>query len=378
MESKGPPWPAWALPALVGLFQVAGSFGAAGDQPDREPLDPLAVALLLVGPAAIALPARFRVPALGTTLAATLAYVALGYPYGPVFLSLVIAFFRTVTGGRRAWAWAAAAAGFTTWLLIGFPSWAHAAGVAAWLLVVLVVAEAARVRGERAAEARRAAAEQARRRASEERLRIARELHDVLAHHISLINVQAGVALHLVDERPEQARTALAAIKDASKDALRELRAVLGVLRQVDEAEPRDPAPGLARLDTLVARAEAAGITVHTQVVGEPRPLPAGLDLAAFRILQEALTNVARHAGATRADIDIAYGPHDLTVQVADDGRGPPTTPTPDGTDGAVGSGIAGMRERAAALGGDLEAGPGPDGGFRVRARLPLERDPAA
>ncbi|MDQ3947486.1 MAG: sensor histidine kinase, partial [Actinomycetota bacterium] len=233
--------------------------------------------------------------------------------------------------------------------------------------VVLALAEVARVRSERAAEAEHARAEQVRRRASEERLQIARELHDVLAHNISLINVQAGVALHLIDERPEQARTALAAIKEASGEALREVRSVLGMLRQVDEAAPRDPAPSLARIDSLVSRAEAAGLAVRVQAEGEPRPLPAGLDLAAFRIVQEALTNVARHAGATSATVRVGYGPDALTVEVDDDGRGV-GSPSTVGT----GSGIAGMRERAAALGGQFQAGPRPGGGFRVQARFPL------
>ena len=360
---------------MVGVFQIVGSLGAADNQPDREPLDAVGVALLLVGPMALAFRRRHPVPALVATLAATLVYMALGYPYGPVFASLVIAFFTTVRRGHRLAAWVTAGIGFFAYLGVGFlietqerPTLAHAAGVAAWLLVVLVVAEVARVRAERAAEAERAQEEEALRRASEERLRIARELHDVLAHNISLINVQAGVALHLMEERPEQARTALSAIKDASKEALGELRSVLGVLRQVDDVAPRDPAPGLDHLDSLVSRAEAAGLTVRTEVEGAPRPLPAGVDLAAFRIVQEALTNVARHAGASTATVRVTYGQHDLMVEVHDDGKGVASVTTV-----GTGSGITGMHERAAALGGRLEAGPGSDGGFRVRARLPLQ-----
>jgi signal transduction histidine kinase len=198
-------------------------------------------------------------------------------------------------------------------------------------------------------------------------LRIARELHDVLAHNISLINVQAGVALHLIDERPEQARGALSAIKDASKEALGELRSVLDVLRQTDERPPRSPTAGLARLDELVSRATAAGLEVRTEVDGSPRPLAAGVDLAAFRIVQEALTNVARHAGPATAIVRLAYGERELTLQVDDDGRGRPADATPAG-----GSGIAGMRERAIALAGTLDAAARPGGGFQVRARLPL------
>ena len=369
------PWPDFALPLAIALFQVVGSVGAADNQPDRDPLDALAFLLLLIGPAALTLRRRRPSVACAVTLAATLIFIGLGYPYGPVFVSPLVALFTAVVAGRRVEAWAWAAAGYVAHVGIEFlvgddrPSLVQATGLAAWLLLVLVVADMVRVRGERAAEAERALEEEARRRAGEERMRMARELHDVLAHNISLINVQAGVALHLMDEKPEQARTALTAIKGASKEALGELRSVLGVLRGVDEDEPRDPAPGLARLRALVAGAEAAGLAVRTVTEGEPRPLAAGLDLAAYRIVQEALTNVARHAGARTATVRVAYGAADLVIEVDDDGRGP--SGAGDGT--GTGSGIAGMRERATALGGELDAGPRPGGGFRVRARLPLE-----
>jgi signal transduction histidine kinase len=250
----------------------------------------------------------------------------------------------------------------------------------AWALVVLIGAEFIRIRGERMAEARYTRAEAQRRRASEERLRMARELHDVLAHNISMINVQAGVALHLMDERPEQARTALAAIKEASKEALTEMRSVIGVLRQGDEAAPRTPTAGLDRLDELVARARTAGLRVTASVTGPHRALPSGVDLAAFRIAQEALTNVTRHArgptggpadGAVSASILVMYREHDIVVQVDDSGRTAPTaTAAAGGTSG--GSGIPGMRERATALGGEFSAGPLAGGGFRVWARLPV------
>ena len=213
----------------------------------------------------------------------------------------------------------------------------------------------------RAGPARR----KARRKADEERLRIARELHDVLAHNISLINVQSGVALHLIDEQPEQARTALEAINKASADALHEVRSALNVLRGSKEEPPRAPTAGLARLDELVSRAAAAGVGVSLEVQGDRRPLPASVDLAAFRIVQESLTNIVRHAAAGSAKVQLTYGNGDLRLQIDDDGRGP-------GAQAGGGSGIAGMRERATALGGELEAGPQPTGGFRVRARLPL------
>jgi signal transduction histidine kinase len=234
----------------------------------------------------------------------------------------------------------------------------------AWAL-----AEDAMAGRQRRLAAERTRAEEARRRAGEERMRIARELHDVLAHNISLINVQAGVALHLMDEQPGQSRSALQAIKQASNDALGELRSVLDVLRQGDEAPPRSPASGLAHLDGLVAGAGATGLEVRTRVEGIPRPLPAGTDLAAYRIVQESLTNVTRHAGPASATVLVRYGPDNLTVQVDDDGKGPSAAKT----NGPGGNGIRGMRERVATLGGELTTGPRPGGGFRVLARLPLD-----
>lgn len=207
-----------------------------------------------------------------------------------------------------------------------------------------------------------------RRQANEERLNIARELHDVVAHHMSLINVQAGVALHLIDKRPEQAETALAAIKEASKEALVELRALVGVLRDEAEAAPRAPAAMLGSLDGLVERSAHAGLTVRKTVQGEVRPLPASVELAAFRIVQEAITNVLRHAGARHADIRLDYGGEVLNVHVIDDGTGGGRIASID-----EGSGIRGMRERSAALGGTLKLAASPSGGVCLQAMLPLD-----
>jgi signal transduction histidine kinase len=226
------------------------------------------------------------------------------------------------------------------------------------------------------AEQERAAEEQQRRQASDERLRIARELHDVLGHHLSLINVQAGVGLHLIDERPEQARAALSAIKQASSEALREVRSVLAALRPEAEAAPRAPAPGLADVPDLVA---GAGLPVDLTIEGTPEDLPPEVDRAAYRIVQEALTNVRRHAGPdATATLVVGYRPDRLDVQVSDDGIGVPVSHdgavSHDSADGAEpGNGIAGMRERATALGGTLHAGPRDDGGFEVVARLPRD-----
>jgi signal transduction histidine kinase len=364
----------FVLPLVVGVIQIVGTHFAASRQPERLELDGLGVLVLAAGPAALAVRRRYPVAVLAVVLATTLGYLMLDYPRGPVFLALVVAFVTAVISGHRVAAVASLLVGYPSFLwlpsLVGAgprPALVPALGVAAWLLVLLAGAEMARSRRERELEVEQSRAEEARHRAREERLRIARELHDVLAHNISLINVQAGVALHLMDERPEQARTSLTAIKKASNQALGELRSVLDVLREGHETPPRSPTSGLARLDDLVATTEAAGLTVTTHVEGAPRPLPSKLDLAAYRIVQEALTNATRYAGEASVSIDIVYGEDDLTVQIEDDGRAAPGEVTSGG-----GKGISGMRERAVTLDGELEAGPRPEGGFRVRARLPL------
>jgi len=364
-----------AVAALVAVAQLGLTTLAARRQPDRQALDLLAYLLLAVGPVALLWRRRSPAVVLAVVMASNVLYFGLGYPYGPAWLALIVAFWTAVTGGARRVAWATAVVGlaayFTLAALLDRVGPATAATIAAhlgWLLLVLSVSEIALAARQRRQAAERTRAEEARRRAGEERMRIARELHDVLAHNISLINVQAGVALHLMDEQPGQSRTALVAIKQASNDALGELRSVLDVLRQGDEAPPRAPASGLAQLDSLVAGAGATGLEVTTRVEGLPRPLPAGTDLAAFRIVQESLTNVTRHAGPASATVLVRYGPDDLTVRVDDDGRGPAAATGPGN-----GNGIRGMRERVAALGGELTTGVRPGGGFRVQARLPID-----
>jgi signal transduction histidine kinase len=365
--------------ALVAVAQLGLTTLAARRQSDRQALDLLAYLLLAAGPVALLWRRRSPAVVLAAVMASSVLYFALGYPYGPAWLALIVAFWTAVTGGARRFAWATAGVGlaayFTLAALLDRVAPATAATIAAhlgWLLLVLSVSEVALAARQRRQDAERTRAEEARRRAGEERMRIARELHDVLAHNISLINVQAGVALHLMDEQPGQSRTALAAIKQASNDALGELRSVLDVLRQGDEAPPRAPASGLAQLDSLVAGAGATGLEVRARVEGLPRALPAGTDLAAFRIVQESLTNVTRHAGPASATVLVRYGNDDLTVQVDDDGRGPAAAAGP-----GTGNGIRGMRERVAALGGELTTGPRPGGGFRVQARLPLDEGEA-
>ncbi|GAB2585466.1 sensor histidine kinase [Streptomyces capparidis] len=245
-----------------------------------------------------------------------------------------------------------------------------------WFFSVVAFGQAMRARQayQREAEQRALAAERerdvrARQSATEERLRIARELHDVLGHSISLISVQSGAALHRAARRPGETAelvAALESVRDTSKEALRELRATLGVLRQVDEAAPTAPAAGLERVGELAERAGAAGLRVTVATSGEPPVVPPQISLAAYRIVQESLTNVTRHAQAARASVEVVYAPGELRLRVEDDGCG--------AADGAApGSGITGMAERARALGGELTA-RSTGSGFAVAARLPLPR----
>jgi signal transduction histidine kinase len=232
-----------------------------------------------------------------------------------------------------------------------------------------VLAAEALERAERAEQAREA---EARRRVDAERLRIAREVHDTVAHAIAVINVQAGVTAHVLDKRPAQARETLEVIEQTSARALGELRATLGMLREADER--RAPAAGLGQVEELVGLAREAGLDVKVDVAAPPRELASATDQAAYRILQESITNVIRHAGPSRVLVSVTYGPSDLEVLVADDGLG--LRDAPRRGDGG-GQGIVGMRERAALLGGEVTAGPRPGGGFQVRARLPLRPDQA-
>jgi len=364
-----------ALAAALAVVQVVGSSFAASGQPDRRGLDVAAYLLLAAGPLALTLWRRHSVAALAAVVVVTLAYLLAEYPFGPFLLSVVAALVAAVVQGHRVAAWVGAAIlygghflGMAALDLAPGVTVEALVGVASWLALTLTVAELARAALERRADAERAREDEARRRVDEERLRIARELHDVLAHSITMINVQAGTALHLIDERPEQARTALSTIKAASAEALREVRATLGVLRGGEAAAPRAPGPGLRRLDEIVAGAGATGLQVDVEVAGPERPLALAVDQAAFRIVQEALTNVRRHAGATSATVRLDYGERELVVCVDDDGRGRVQNDA-----AGAGSGIEGMRERTSALGGRLEAGAREGGGFRVLARLPLD-----
>jgi signal transduction histidine kinase len=364
---------------FLALFEVVGTFGAADHQTGRD-LGVLAILLVVAGPLSLLFLRRQPLLAIGLVVAATLGYLARGYPYGPVVIAPAIALFAGVLMGHRVASWVGFGCLYVghfaarAWLLDDKVTWGMLLGVAAWGLVVLSLAEVVRVRRERMAVSFAARREARHREANEERLRIARELHDVVAHHMSLINVQASVALHLVDRRPEQVQTALSVIKDASKEALVEMRSLVGVLRDEEESAPRAPAAMLDSLDDLVERGAVAGLTIRVRTVGKAGALPAAVELAAYRIIQEAVTNVVRHADAQTADITLDHGERQLRVRIDDDGKGLPGDVRDNGQewDGS-GSGLRGMRERAAALGGTLTLGRSPAGGVRIEAVLPSE-----
>jgi signal transduction histidine kinase len=363
------------LPGIVAFLTFGSTAFAALRQPYARPLDALAVVLLAVGPVALVARRAYPREVLVLTAAAVVVYFGLGYPGSAMPAAAVIALFSATVTGHHHVAVAVAAtsiAALTGWTLLtdGRISWPGVLIVLAWLTVVVAAGVLWRFRRERREQARAALAEEQRRKAGEERLRIAQELHDVLGHHVSLINVQAGVALFLLDDDPEQARSALTEIKRSSRELLREMRSTLGVLRGVDAEAPHQPTPGLDRLDALLDDVRAAGLDVTLRTAGEPRALPTGVDLAAYRIVQESLTNTRRHSGAGTATVLIGYRDRELELRIDDDGSGPPAT------ERTGGNGLLGMTERAHALGGTLETGPGPERGFRVRARLPLPAEP--
>jgi signal transduction histidine kinase len=263
------------------------------------------------------------------------------------------------------------------WMTVGSTGfWGECVRVLALLGVAAAIGDATRNRRayvaeveQRAVDAERSREEEARRRVDEERLRIARELHDVTAHSLSIIAVQSGAASYVIDTDPAEARRALDAIRRTSKDALEELRAMLGVLRAVGESDaPLTPVPGLARLGDLVAPLIEAGYEVESRIDDQIGEVPAVVEGSAYRIVQESLTNVVRHAGMCRVWLTLSRTNGALSITVEDDGV-TPALPLPEGRHG-----LAGMRERVVALGGTFEAGPREGGGFRVTATLPIVR----
>ncbi len=386
---------------LLTALLVAGSYGEAhpGQRSDLHPgghpipYTPTAAYLLVIAAGlALAWRRRYPLPVLVFSTVCVAAYSLAGWVNGSALLIPVGALYCVT----REWPAkrAVAVAGVTLIVLMGATALNNPFGPVGGGFDLIPGLVAAALFAGLAASNRRAyietvtarAEEDARRQVSAERLRIARDLHDVVAHTMATINVQAGVAAHVVADRPEAAAAALTAIKTASRDGLRELRAILHVLRQADETDdgsPTQPAPGLAQLDGLVANTVAAGLATTVRCDGTPRPLSPAVDLTAYRIIQESLTNVIRHAGPATADVHLDYRDTVLRIEITDTGRG---TLAAAGYMATVltglsglggGHGITGMRERAASVGGELTAGPAPERGFLVTASLPLDAAPA-
>ena len=282
--------------------------------------------------------------------------------------------FIVATCARRASMVAVAVSVVVQLLVIGF--FAHGDSLAVNEVIAVLAMAAACMAGllsrERRGHAVALRAQEVAEAVTAERLRIARELHDMVAHSIGIIAIQAGVGSRVIQTQPAEAREALRAIEATSRETLSGLRRTLVSLRQADrgattsEQSPLAPSPGLADVERLAAATAGAGVRVDGRRSGTRRAVPADIDLSAYRIVQEALTNVVRHAGTGRCRVAIDYGDEELSVEVVDDGRGA------TGNGSAHGFGIIGMRERVGLLGGRLTAGPRPEGGFRVAARLPL------
>jgi signal transduction histidine kinase len=353
-------------------------------EPDSRPPDTFAYLLAVVIGAVLLARRRWPLGVLIVTAITLLVYYSLRYPGIPATLPLAVALYTASAAGRLRWSLLVAAFFVSAGLFVrGFREQAPLLPLVVdntrevtLLGATVLLGETVRSRRLRLAEAqerlRWAETEREReaaRRVAEERLRIARELHDVLAHTIAAISVQAGLALDVLDDSPAQARSALGAIRSASRAAMTELKATVGMLRADDDGTaPRSPPPGLDQLAQLFAMVRNAGLRVDVAMTGDPRPLPAALDRAAYRIVQESLTNVVRHAGATCVSVAISYERAALALTIADNGRGPAS-----GQPAPLGHGLVGMTERAVMLGGWLEAGPRPGGGFLVQAQLPTE-----
>jgi signal transduction histidine kinase len=371
--------------ALLVLVLAGSRTGARLPWIDNpRPLDAVAVGLVGVVAGAVALRRRYPRSVLVVLNAVALAWSAAYYPSPLIPLTPLIACYTLAA--LRGWRWGLAGAVVTALtalvaihIAFGAAVPAGITGNAMWMAVTAGAAGTAvgynrallavtRAQLAREAQTRE---EQSRHRVVEERLRIARELHDVLGHTMASISVQAGVGIHLIATRPAQAVEALSTIKHISDQGLTDVKTILGILRaDGDEPDqPRAPRGGLDQLDALLDPVRAAGVQPKLNIHPSARPLPAAVDLAAYRIIQEALTNVVRHAHARTVQLDLRYEPTQLVIQIRDDGSA--AGPGHRGTNGKDGHGMSGMRERAVALSGQFTAGPHPDGGFEVRCVIP-------
>jgi signal transduction histidine kinase len=385
---KGPFGSLHVLDALIavgfGLFSLGAFFTAETTPPTSDP-DAFGAALLLIACGALAFRRRWPLGVFLVTAVAALSMHVLSYPDGGLPFAVVISLY-TLASLRDRWISVAATVALVVTVPLSF--WASdTVGDSGTLVGTLAIFVLAAVWGDRKkvqvayleqlalrdAEKERERVATAQRAVTEERLRIARELHDVLAHAMSVVAVQSGVGAHVIDSRPDQAKRILETISETSRASMNEMRSLVAVLRDNPEmqADELAPAPGLEQLPDLVGRVTEAGVPVEMRVRGERAAVPAGVDLAAYRIVQEALTNVLKHAGRARATVVLRYEPNAVHLEVVDDGRGAASAATSAGSRrNGSGHGLVGMRERAALYDGVLEAGPRPGGGYRVAATL--------
>ncbi|MFL5997522.1 MAG: sensor histidine kinase [Streptomyces sp.] len=374
--------------ALIAALMGSATLGASLTLPNADTPGNDGTAVLLLGISCIALflhRTHPRVTVVVNAVCATLV-IAQGYLLTPLLLAPVMAslyWLATRTERETIRRYGIATMAALTIAAAVSDSMDHLSlllrtiGPFFWLLLPLAAGTMTRLRRAyleatqaRAEHAERTREEEARLRVTEERMRIARELHDVVAHHLALANAQAGTAEHLALVNPPQTKQILHDLTGTTSSALRELKATLGLLRQTGDegSAPPEPAPGLARLPELVSSCASAGITVTVATEGEPQPLSPGVDLTAFRIVQEALTNVTKHAATQTAHVRFVYSGTRLIITVTDEG--PPTAAAPESVKGF---GVMGMRERAHSIGGELRVGPRPEGGFEVSTALPLQ-----
>ncbi|MDT0571206.1 histidine kinase [Streptomyces sp. DSM 3412] len=372
---------------LVSALLGCASLGSALTLPGARPPDQDRVGMALMGVSCLALLKHRTHPraALVVTAICTVVAVALGYLLTPLLLAPIMAalyWLAALTDRRTTRAYGCTTITAMTLAAVVSDSMDHLSlllrtiGPVFWLLLPLVAGRGTQVRRAylksvhaRAEHAERTREEEARLRVAEERMRIARDLHDVVAHHLALANAQAGTAAHLTRTDPEQAHRILTDLTATTSSALRELKGTVGVLRRPDDPEaPLAPTPGLHQLPELTAACESAGLAVTVTTDGVPGPLDPGVDLTAFRIVQEALTNVSKHAAVDAARVRLVYEEGRLTITVTDDGTPRPRETSVPGR----GFGLIGMRERAQSVGGCLSAGHRPGGGFEVTTDLPL------
>jgi Signal transduction histidine kinase len=367
-----PRWATLWLPVAISfLVQLFGALWTIRLHDLPFPENVAILALALAGPLALIGARRFPGPVVAFVAFASVADLFFTPFGGPPYVALAFAIVGAIVRGARVWAWVSVGVGWVLALALAIwwqlPAWTpgRIAGTTLGILIVFGIGEAVRTRRERFAEFRRLAKQREQSEVQAERVRIARELHDVLAHSLSQIHVQAGVGLHLMERQPDKAAEALASIKETSKEALDEVRSVLGALRAEGPMDaPLVPEPGLDRLPALVSGIRGVEVRLDDRIDGAPKPV----QLALYRIVQESLTNVTRHAAARTATVRLWSDDAAFHVEVVDDGEGPTGPASETG-----GRGLLGMRERAELLGGHLSAGPADGGGFRVAATIPRE-----